>query len=352
MPYDAVEDEGGEFIQLPGRTVAEAMADILANLGCAVKAVESAGDHGWIFQFKFKSAAASCEVTAIDGVVAQFVGPDGQRGKSGTPNPDYVEILDRFAAAMHLDPRFRDLGWFSAEELTSEQAGARTPTGPYDPTHCERSFGQDRGGESRGGLHDTLLSGGAHPGGAARVAEWTPAGPLRRFAARMFDHFVVVGGALLLAVSYLRIPSSTLRALTFNFNLYVLIFSLAVGGGLLNAVFVRTLSTTLGKWLSRVRVVREEGRPLSYGAALKREAEAIVAGCAMFLPMVMYAAFAVGFWRLIASGETAWDRRNGAIVLQAPPSFRTRAATVICLVSTCVVGFMSMLIWVPQKTVA
>ena len=32
MPYDAVEADG-EFVQMPGRTVAEAMAGILATLG-------------------------------------------------------------------------------------------------------------------------------------------------------------------------------------------------------------------------------------------------------------------------------------------------------------------------------
>jgi uncharacterized RDD family membrane protein YckC len=351
MPYDAVEDGGPDFIEMPGRTVAQAMAEILVDKGCTAEAVESAGDHGWSFWFKFRSAKVCCEVTAIDGIVATFHGPDGYKPllrNAVPPNPDYVEILDRFGEAVDADPRFRDLGWFNPEELTGQQMGARTSTGEYDASPCIRTFGPDASDEQT-----FKPAFGAQSPSVSRPSDvapgvWTPAGPLRRFAARMFDHFVIVGGALCLAVTYLRIPPRTLLAMTFDFNLYILCFSLAVGGGLLNALFVRCLATTPGKWLCRVRVVQAEGQTLTGDAALKREAEAIVMGCAMFLPL-MFVAFALNFLRLIFSGDTAWDRRRGALVLQAPTSVRARAATAFCLLSSYGMTWLLALVWNPQR---
>lgn len=323
MPYDAVEDEGGEFIQLPGRTVAEAMVDILADLGCAVEAVESAGDHGWLFWFKFNSAAVSCEVTAIDGVVAQFVGPGGRLGKGRQPDPDYVEILDRFGAAIDADPRFGDLGWFNLDELTGEQRGARTPTGGYDATPCRRSFGPDASTTPVSGAHNV-----------APDDDWRIAGPIERLAARMFDHVVIVGGALLLLISLLRIPPPMPMTSGIDYNGYLLFFSVAFGGGIINALFMARISTTPGKWLCQMRVVRVDHEPFTGAAALKREAEAIVTGCGMFIPLLMPLTVALSAVRWIYFGATGWDRRRGTIVEQAPPSFRGAAATVLCLLSS------------------
>lgn len=353
MPYDAVEGEGGEFIEMPARTVAQAMADILADLGCAVEAVQSAGDHGWFFRFKSKSADVSCEVTAIDGVVAQFDGPDGHKpwfGEARPPSPDYVEILDRFGRAIDGDPRFRDLGWFSSEELTGQQRGARTPTGAYDPTPCRRTFGAPGNGGQAGG--PSLSARTCAVSGAVDVTldqGWALASPMRRLAARMFDHFVIVGGALLLAISLLRIPPPLPATTTVDYNGYLLLFSIAVGGGVMNALLVPRISTTPGKWLCNVRVVRTgDEAPLSGAAALKREVEVIVAGCAMFIPLLMPFTIAFSLIRWMYFGATGWDRRRGSLVLQAPTSLRAFAATGISLLSSFTVFWLLLETWSPQ----
>lgn len=334
MPYDAVEGDGPDFIEMPGRTVAQAMAGILADLGCTVDAVESAGDHGWIFWFKFRSAAVSCEVTAIDGIVAIFHGPDGYKPlfrNAVPPNPDYVEILDRFGEAVDADPRFRDLGWFNSDELTGQERGARTATGEYDASPCKRSFGPD--GENN--ETEVLAPDARAPAGPCAKDDWPLAGPIERLAARMFDHFVIVGGALSLLISFLRIAPPMPATTQTNYNIYLLFFSVALGGGIMGAVLLPRISTTPGKWLCRLRVVRADDKaPLSGAIAMKREAEVIVAGCAMFVPLLMPFTIGFRFIRWIYSGPPGWDRRRGSIVLQAPTPIRRLAATVFCLWSS------------------
>jgi uncharacterized RDD family membrane protein YckC len=353
MPYDAIEEDG-EFVQMPGRTVAEAMAQMLEKLGCVVEPVESAGDHGWFFDFRRRSVRASCEVTVIDGVVAQFSGPTGHKlwvGAAGPADPDYVDILTSVGEAIDDDPRFRDLGWFSSEEVTGRQVGARTPTGPYDLTPCMRTFGS---GESDGPACGPVLA--AQPLGVPGVGDtalegWTKAWPMRRLAARMFDHFVVVGGALVLAISCLRIPPPTPTTMSINYNGYILFLSIAVGGGLMNALLLPWISTTPGKWLCRVRVVRADDEPLSYGAALKREAEAIVTGCALFIPLLMPVTFALNFARLIYTGETGWDRRRGSVARQAPTSFVAVVGILFCLLSSFSMFMLLLETWSSHQTV-
>lgn len=338
MPYDAVEGDGGEFFEMPARTVAQAMAGLLLDLGCAVEAVEDAGDHGWIFRCKFKSVLVTCEVTAIDGIVAQCFGPTGR-----APSPEYAEILTAFGEALVADSRFHDVGWFGPKELTCGQIGARTPTGEYDPAPCRRTFGlsgADLPAAGPGLDAQTLAA-------LASLDEgWSFAGPAQRLGARMFDHLVVVGGTLLLAISLLRIPPPLPTTLTFDYNGYLLFFSVALGGGLMNALLLPRISTTPGKWLCQVRVVRtDDPAPLSTAAALKREMEAVVAGCAMFVPLLMPLTLAFTLWRWLYFGGTGWDRRQRTYVEQAPISLRGLAATAFCLVSSFSVFWLMLGTW-------
>ena len=342
MPYDAVEADG-EFVQMPGRAVAEAMAEILTNLGCAVEPVESAGDHGWLFWFKAKSVEVACEVTVIDGVVAQFSGPRGDKvrlTKGRAADQDYIDVLTAFGRAIEGDPRFRDVGWFSSDELTSGQVGARTPTGPYDPSPCIRTFGQDVGdAEVRGPTYDIELQSSSDVGGVASEKMWGPAAGLSRLSARMFDHLVIVGGMLLLAIHYFRIPPPIPAAITTDYNGYILFVIAGIVGGVVNACLVHWTSTTPGKWLCRLRVVRADEAPLGFAAALKREAETIAIGCGMFIPLLMPVGFVLGLFRITtATGQTRWDRRSGAIVQQVLMSEAVLMGMVFCVVASFVLA--------------
>ncbi len=346
MPYDAVE-ANGVFVRLPGRGVARAMAAILADLGCAVGAVRSAGDHGWEFSFRYKAIEASCLVTVIHGVLVQVFGPAGYKpwfGKARPPDDDFVEILAALGRAIDADPRFRDIGWFNSEEVASQQAGARSPTSPYDPSPCPRSFGGDGHDEvAEESSEDDEEEERDEPGDSRKRA-----GPMRRLAARLFDHVVIAGGALFVAIAQLHIapPLPVAGAvMRINFNGYLLALGVAVGGGLMNAAFVRWFGATPGKWLCGVRVLRVDEQRLGWSAALKREAEAVAAGCAMFIPLPMLLAFGVGFVRLVFKGETGWDRRRCAIVLEAPALLGGAPTIGLCIVASYAVLFFQPHAW-------
>lgn len=339
MPYDSIE-EGGEFIRLPGLTVAEAVVEILQALECEAGPVEDAGDHGWCFPFRFGSVAANCELTVIDGVVAQFFGPAGKKpglGKARAPDPDYIDLLTRLGAAIEADPRFREVGWFNADELTSQQVGARTPDGAYDSRPLLRTFGPVG--------DDAIPGGGRFDEELATPAEIAKgdleyAHPLRRFTARVFDHFVVVGGCVLALAEGLRVPMPVFqaRAPTLDYGHYLLLLVVAIGGGALNALFLHRTATTPGKWLLGLKVVRRDGEPLSYAEALRREAEAILVGCAAFVPPLFPLAAAANCVRLLFTNETGWDRRQGLVLRHAPKFVGGTPALLVYLAASWVIA--------------
>jgi len=162
----------------------------------------------------------------------------------------------------------------------------------------------------------------------------------------MFDHIVIVGGALSLLIWLLRIPPPiSAAAPAADYNVYFLLFGVAVGGGVMNAVLIPKLSTTPGKWLCQVRVEQADRTPLSHAAALKREAEVALAGYAMFIPILMPITIAVSFLRWMYRGSTGWDQRRGSVVVQAPLSGRGFLATVFCLASSFAMFFHLLRTW-------
>jgi hypothetical protein len=315
MPYDAVED-GGDFIEAPGRTVAEALAEIAAGRGCAATQVASVGDHGWLFHLRFRSAEVACEVTAIDGLVAQFFGPEGDRGAASPTHADFVEALTMIGEAIAADRRFRDFGWFTPEEATSEQVGAATPTGAYDAAPCFRTFGPP----PRKLQADELPPA---PARLKRKRRWTdnsPA-PVRRSLARLFDFHVVTGSiwagagkaaAWVAPGVHLPAPPGPV------FGISLVLVAKCLVCAFVNALFLWRTSTTPGKWLCGLEVVRRFRRRIGFGVALRREVEAWTVGCALFISPLAQLAIPFSVLRIAMVSQTSWDRRCDATVVWLP----------------------------------
>jgi hypothetical protein len=54
LPDDQIEnEEGTEIVQYGGKSVAEAISEILTRIGCAVKPPRYADEHGWELDLKF-----------------------------------------------------------------------------------------------------------------------------------------------------------------------------------------------------------------------------------------------------------------------------------------------------------
>lgn len=124
LPNDLIEDEHG-FIQLGGKSVAEAIVEILRGLGCDVEQPKDAGDHGWDFVGQIRDAHFWGQVTLIEDYIFLFNRRDEFPSWFQRHPPALYITLDALAAAMAKDERFSNLRWVY-EPLADE-------TGVVDP---------------------------------------------------------------------------------------------------------------------------------------------------------------------------------------------------------------------------
>jgi uncharacterized RDD family membrane protein YckC len=152
---------------------------------------------------------------------------------------------------------------------------------------------------------------------------WSDAAPhpWRRWIARLFDLsvvtllvFAVIGGAAaaVLPGDYRWWPAGVLAVI------YFVPMVRGLASAVINAALLRWISTTPGKWLCGIRIVRKDGAPMTFGMALMRELEAYALGCGIFFPAVVLVAMAFGFARLRREGVTAWDEHRELVAVQRP----------------------------------
>jgi uncharacterized RDD family membrane protein YckC len=327
LPYDGVERDG-EFVRWPGSTVASALAKMLERQGCTVEPLVEDGEHGWWFSFRFGSAEVVCNVTVIDGILAQFDGSSGGTpllGKRRPPNPDFVEILERLDRVLRADERFADLGWFGGDEVCSDQVGASTPTGPYDPAPCFRRFGDESSGAREPGSPDLVDDADSDEAADEPPDVVSSPHPMRRWAGRMLDRALIswalVGGVLLLCARSLPPhPARTVVAVaTFPFVLPVL---RGLAAAPPTAFLLSRTSTSPGKWLCGLQVVHPAGRRLRFGACLKRELDVLVSGCGVFLPWCKWFVWGGCALALLQGRSMTWDERAETVVQDRPDGRR------------------------------
>lgn len=129
LPTDEIENEDGtDFIQYPGKSVAEAVHEILGRLGCELLPVTHAHEHGWEFNFEYKKRRLWCQVTLIEKYLLVVDEISMLRKLFGRPpHADYLEILSRLAQEMARDPRFEEVLWYASHQVHSGAPGARSP---------------------------------------------------------------------------------------------------------------------------------------------------------------------------------------------------------------------------------
>lgn len=159
--------------------------------------------------------------------------------------------------------------------------------------------------------------------------------PFRRWVARAFDSYVTTGLEFAaFAAPWAVFGAGEARFLPLGF-LAVVYFVPPLHGvvtALLNAALLTSLSTTPGKWLCGVRIVRKDGAPLSFGLAFRRELAALALGCGFYLPLVGLLALGWSFSRLSKVGATGWDEARGLVALQRPNSVRQFGFGLLALV--------------------
>ena len=128
LPDDQIEDEeGSEIVQYGGKSVAEAISEILTRLGCVVDPPRYADEHGWELDIGFEKRRLWSQVTLIEGYVIHFEDKSMVSGLLGRHHPIYLDVLTRLARELGHDPRFHDVLWFLRDEVLTGVAGSKEP---------------------------------------------------------------------------------------------------------------------------------------------------------------------------------------------------------------------------------
>jgi len=126
LPDDHIED-GAEIIQFGGKSVAEAISEILTRLGCAVAPLRYADEHGWELDIKFGKRSLWCQVTFMEFYLVFFEDKSWINELLGRHHHLYLDILKRLAQELGQDLRFHDVLWFLRDEVLTGVAGSKEP---------------------------------------------------------------------------------------------------------------------------------------------------------------------------------------------------------------------------------
>lgn len=125
LPTDTIEME--EEIIVGGRSVGEAIGQILESLGARADPPVYAGDNGWQFQAYFQGRTFFCQATHIERFMFLLEDASSRDRSLHRYSPIYLDLLTRLAEALARDPRFHDIGWHADEDVLSGSPGAAMP---------------------------------------------------------------------------------------------------------------------------------------------------------------------------------------------------------------------------------
>lgn len=131
LPTDVI-DDGDDILQYGGRSVADAIAQMLRELGCDVSPPDPQGEQGWNLYVTFERRSLWCQISHFgrnEERDDEYLFLFDQNKFIGNPfrryHPAYLDILSKLAVALANDRRFHDVLWF--EQGMEEAPGAKTP---------------------------------------------------------------------------------------------------------------------------------------------------------------------------------------------------------------------------------
>lgn len=170
--------------------------------------------------------------------------------------------------------------------------------------------------------------------------------PWARFWARLFDLNVLayilgfISGMLWPAI---YAPDSLLMQMpSFVFGILMLPFTMAA-----DALIVALFGTTLGKAIAGIRIEPEQGKRISVGAALRRNAELYVKGLALGIPLICLYTYTQGYNVVSDRKRPSWDERNAVrVVSRGSNTFRVAllgVVTVLIIAGSAILNAMQTL---------
>lgn len=113
LPEDCVEDEEGWPLQPPGRSVADAIAEILAGLGFPVHyGPEPRNDFCWDLVVVSGRQRYPVVINSADRYYLSLKHDSWIDKLLGRDPPAFLDLLRRFAHALAADARFSNIEWF------------------------------------------------------------------------------------------------------------------------------------------------------------------------------------------------------------------------------------------------
>jgi hypothetical protein len=126
LPDDHIED-GPDIIQYGGKSVAEAISEILTRLGYVVDPPRYAEEDGWELDIQVGKLRLWCRISLIESYVMTLEEHSFLREILGRYNPRYLDALTKFAEELGRDSRFHDVLWFHNTEVLTDVKGSKTP---------------------------------------------------------------------------------------------------------------------------------------------------------------------------------------------------------------------------------
>lgn len=125
FPDDMVEEED-EIVQFGGRTIAEALAEILRGLGYSVSTPEHQQENGWDFDVSSEGKRVWMQVADLGGEYVLSTEFMPKISLSASKTQVYGPMLDRLNAALKCDPRFQSVKWYYRFD-SPDDLGADSP---------------------------------------------------------------------------------------------------------------------------------------------------------------------------------------------------------------------------------
>lgn len=125
FPDDMVEEDG-EIVQFGGRTIAEALGDILRGLGYGVSSPEHQQENGWDFDVTSEGKRVWMQIADLGGEYGLSTEFMPKLDLFASKTQVYGTMLDRLNTALRGDPRFQSVKWYDRFDSAAD-AGADGP---------------------------------------------------------------------------------------------------------------------------------------------------------------------------------------------------------------------------------
>jgi hypothetical protein len=126
LPEDIIEGDE-DFIETGGRSVTEAIAEMLRQFGCTVDPPIYAYDHGWELDVRWRGRSMWCQITLIHRY-ALITSHGGFLSNNRKKNKTiYADFLSKLNSAPNEDSRFHDIEWYFLKDVVMNLPGAANP---------------------------------------------------------------------------------------------------------------------------------------------------------------------------------------------------------------------------------